>query len=345
MKVLLTGGAGFIGSHTCVALLEIGYEVIILDSFITSSYNLISKLKKLLKKNLIKRLSIVEGDIRNQTLLEKLFFEAKKTENPISSVIHFAGLKSVNESIDNPLSYWDSNVIGSIELFKIMAKYDCKTIVFSSSASIYGNNDNKHLDESSHIKPINPYGKTKVAIEEILNDLFNSSRQKWKIANLRYFNPIGAHPSGIIGESPIKVSNNIFPLLIKVASGEKKYINIYGNDWPTYDGTGVRDYIHVMDLAKGHIAALNHLENNSSKIININLGTGIGTSVLELIKQFEEANNVKIPFKFVSKRKGDVASVIADNSFALKCLNWQPKKSIREMCIDGWKWKLSNPNF
>ena len=266
-----------------------------------------------------------------------MFFKAETEGEPFDAVLHFAGLKSVNESVSSPLEYWDSNLKGLITLLQSMNKYNCKTIIFSSSASIYDSKNEILLKETFPIKPINPYGRTKQTIEVILNDIFDSAPNEWRIANLRYFNPIGAHESGMIGESPLGIPNNIFPSINKVAEGKMDYISIYGNDWPTKDGTGVRDYIHVMDLAEGHLAALNFLKENETQIISINLGTGLGTSVLELINEFQDANNIKLPYKFIERRLGDVSSVIADNSLAIKLLNWVPKRSLKEMCIDGWK--------
>ena len=282
-------------------------------------------------------------DIRNEKALDKLFLECEENGNPIKSVIHLAGLKSVKDSVLNPLIYWDVNVNGSMTLFRVMDKYKCKTIVFSSSATIYKISGDKPLKENTEINPINPYGRTKVAIEKILNDIFISNKNDWKIANLRYFNPIGAHPSGLIGEDPMGVPNNVFPYITQVASGALKIFTVFGSDWPTSDGTGIRDYIHVMDLAEGHIAALKNLIEGKNKIFNINLGTGIGTSVLELIETFERVNSIKIPIEFASRRAGDSSIVIADNSLALSCLGWSPKRDLGEMCIDGWKWQSVNP--
>ena len=345
-KILVTGGAGFIGSHTCVALLENGYEIIVLDSFANSQAKSLTRVidmfnPKTEDKNI--PIQIIRGDIRDDKILDKLFSESLQINNPITAVIHFAGLKSVEQSVFNPLLYWDVNVNGSIRLLKAMTKYNCSTIVFSSSATIYGLSNQKILVEDTEIKPINPYGHTKAVIEQLLENIYESSPDNWRIANLRYFNPIGAHSSGLIGENPVGKPNNIFPYITQVASGKLDKVNIFGNDWPTIDGTGVRDYIHIMDLAEGHIAALENLLCDKSKIININLGTGLGTSVFELINIFERVNSVKIPYHIVSRRKGDLASIIADNSLALTYLDWSPKRDIEQMCIDGWKWQLLNP--
>tara|TARA_B100000579_G_C22801494_1_gene840156 strand:- start:406 stop:1458 length:1053 start_codon:yes stop_codon:yes gene_type:complete len=347
MKVLIAGGAGFIGSHTCLALLQKGYDLIVVDSYINSNKKSLEKVIDILKLNTrIENvdIKIINADIRDNEVLEGIFLDNEKSDNPIEAVIHFAGLKSVRESVLNPLLYWNANVNSAINLFTVMNKFNCRTIVFSSSANVYGLKKNTLISEQCDLNPINPYGRTKVAIEHLLNDLYNSNPEKWRIANLRYFNPIGAHSSGMIGESPIGIPNNIFPYITQVASGKLKELNIYGNDWPTSDGTGVRDYIHVMDLAEGHISALDYLINSNNQIINLNLGTGIGTSVLELVNTFESVNNLTIPLRFTSRRKGDSCKVIADNSLAISCLNWYPRRDIRQMCIDGWKWQSSNPN-
>ncbi len=344
MNILVTGGAGFIGSHTCLALLEQGYEVVVVDSFINSNKKSLDGVIEILKFNkTIKNipLEIIKADIRNEKLLDKLFLGYKKSGKPINAVIHFAGLKSVKESILNPLNYWDVNVNGSITLLRVMDRYKCKRIVFSSSATIYGYSNKKSFNENSEIKPINPYGTTKVAIEQFLNDVYLSNPKEWGIANLRYFNPIGAHPSGLIGEAPLGVPSNIFPYLTQVAAGKINKLNIFGNDWPTKDGTAIRDYIHVMDLAEGHISALQKL--NENKIMTVNLGTGFGTSVLELVNTFERVNNIKIPIEFTSRRQGDCCRVVADNTLAISSLGWSPKRYLEEMCLDGWKWQSLNP--
>ena len=345
MRILVTGGAGFIGSHTCVALLEKGYEIIVLDSYINSHEKSLKRVIQILELNSNNdiKLETLRSDIRDSGGLEKIFSQSKRLGKPIIAVLHFAGLKAVEESVRNPLHYWDVNVNGSINLFRVMDKYRCRTIIFSSSATIYNLSNNDVLLESSEIKPTNPYGSSKATIEKILNDIFLSNKLEWRIANLRYFNPIGAHTSGLIGESPIGVPNNIFPYITQVASGNLEKLTVFGSDWPTLDGTGVRDYIHVMDVAEGHIAALEYLINGEPQIININLGTQIGTSVLELINTFERVNNVKIPYQFQGRRVGDSCSVIADNSLATNLLEWFPKRNLEEMCIDGWKWQLSNP--
>ena len=345
MKVLVTGGAGFIGSHTCLVLLEKGYEVIVIDSYINSHRKSLESVIEIIKSKNInqKNIEIINSDIRDEIALDKLFLKQHQLAKPIEAVIHFAGLKSVSDSVVNPLHYWDVNVNGSISLLRVMDRYKCRTIVFSSSATIYGGSNQIPLKETSFIEPINPYGSTKVVVEKLLNDIYNSHSDKWKVINLRYFNPIGAHPSGMVGESPLEKPNNIFPYITQVASGVLDKLTIFGNDWPTKDGTGVRDYIHIMDIAEGHILALEYLLKHEHQIININLGTGKGTSVLELVNTFERVNNINIPIEFAGRRMGDSSIVIADNNLAISCLGWFPKRNLEDMCRDGWKWQSLNP--
>ncbi len=345
-RILVTGGAGFIGSHTCLALLERNYKVLIIDSFINSSPIALKRVKKIFNQNHSQQnnIQIVKGDLRDIKLLENIFLRAKLEQDPIEAVIHFAGLKSVSDSIKKPLEYWDNNLIGTINLLKIMDQNKCRTIVFSSSATIYKKAEKKLIDENTSISPITPYGFTKSAIEIILENIFNSESNNWRIANLRYFNPIGAHSSGLIGENPKGLPNNIFPLILKVASGEIRELEIFGNDWPTHDGTGVRDYIHVIDLAEGHIFTLDYLLKNKPVLLNLNLGTGIGSSVLDLINSFECVNKIKIPYKFVNRRDGDLPSVVANNFKAIKILKWTPKRNLELMCKDGWRWQIMNPS-
>ena len=348
-KILVTGGVGFIGSHVTISLLEKNYDVVIVDSFLNSSKSfylrmieLINSINPLFKKNL----HLYEGDIRNSHFLEKIFLDAKKEDKLIEGVIHLAGLKAVKESVNFPLNYWNCNLIGAIRLLEAMDKFNCHCLIFSSSATIYGKNQNLLINENSNINPINPYGFTKATIEFMLQNLFESDKQKWQIANLRYFNPIGAHSSGLIGENPKGMPNNVFPLINKVASKEIKKLKIFGNDWNTKDGTCIRDFIHIMDLADGHIMALEYfLKMKNSKFLNLNLGTGKPTSVLELVKTFQKINNVEVPYDFVNRREGDVDRIVADNKLAKKTLNWEPKRKISDMCSDGWKWHSNNKNF
>ncbi len=346
MTILVTGGAGFIGSHTCLELLNKGYKVYVIDSCVNSSFKSLERVKEILeirKSSNFNNLNFFKGDLRDKILLQKVFDIARNNGDSINSVIHFAGLKSVEESVLNPISYWDGNVNSTIKLLEVMEQNNCYSIVFSSSAAIYGI-ANEKVKEDFIIKPINPYGSTKYAIEEFLFDLHRSFSSKWRIANLRYFNPIGAHETGFIGEDPLNKPNNLFPYICSVANGKYDLLNIFGKDWPTNDGTGVRDYIHVMDLAEGHIKTLEFLTRNEPQAINLNLGTGTGTSVLELINIFKGVSKVDIPYKFAERRKGDSAYVVADNSLAKELLNWEPKRNLKDMCKDGWRWVKLNPN-
>ncbi len=346
-SILVTGGGGFIGSHTCLSLLENGYFIYVVDTFQNSSPISLERVKQILAAKNIdvsKRIQIFKIDIRDEISLKNVFVEAASVGCPIQSVIHFAGLKAVAESVENPLMYWENNVIGAMTLLKVMEQSNCKTIVFSSSATIYGYAGDKNIDEETEISPINPYGSTKVAIEKLLNDIYNINKTDWRIANLRYFNPIGAHPSGLMGENPLGDANNIFPIILDVAVRKNEFFKVFGKEWPTNDGTGVRDYIHIVDLAEGHLKTLEYLEQNHGQILNLNLGTGIGTSVLDLIKSFERANNIKIPYKIVQPRKGDASYVVADNNLAKRILDWNPKRTVEDACLDGWKWRCSNPN-
>ena len=340
-RIIVTGGSGFIGSHTSLALLENDYEVIVLDSLSNSSRTSIENVKKIIKeeKNTSANIRLFEVDIRNINEVEDVFLRFERDKKPIDAVIHLAGLKSVRESTENPLSYWRTNLLGTYNLVHVMNEYNCREIVFSSSATVYGLAGKIPIKEDSELKPINPYGTTKLAIELLLGDLYSSKNSDWNVINLRYFNPIGAHHSGLLGEDPNGIPNNLFPLISQVASKRLKRLKIFGNDWPTSDGTGVRDYIHVMDLAEGHVAALEYLKKHKNKNLALNLGTGNGTSVLELLKEFERVNNIEIPYDFFPRRDGDLACVIADNSKALELLDWKPKRTIRNMCEDGWKWQ------
>lgn len=345
--IFVTGGAGFIGSHTCLVLLEKGYVLFILDSFINSCEKSITKISAILENQDIDpkgKIHLCKGDINNLHDIEKVFQLSFKLGKRIESVIHFAGLKSVYDSVINPLEYWDNNVGGTINLLKTMDKYNCKNIVFSSSASIYKYKSNKLLNENDICAPINPYGNTKLTVETILKDLYNSQPFQWRIVSLRYFNPVGAHQSGLIGENPLGNPNNIYPRITQAAIGKLKEIKIYGSDWPTHDGTGVRDYIHVVDLAEAHLLALEFILSSKPQILNLNIGTGKGTSVLKLINTFQEVNNVKIPYSFAERRKGDTAFVVADNSLSKLILNWEPKRNIEEICRSGWNWQLNNPD-
>jgi len=345
MRVLLTGGSGFIGSHIALLLLEKGYDVLILDSFINSSSNVINRIKAYIdNKNLKYKLEIIHGDIRDKKLLDSIFIDSIKEKKTIDTVIHLAGLKSVSESLINPLNYWDVNVFGTLNLLRTMKEYQCFSLVFSSSATIYGLCDSVPISEDHKISPINPYGKTKVAIENMFHDLYNSNINLWKICSLRYFNPVGAHPSGLIGEDPIGIPNNLFPFLTQVAIARRKMLYVFGDDWDTNDGSGIRDYIHIVDLAEGHLASIDYLNYQDSCLEFINLGSGNGYSVFQIINQFELTTGCKIPFSIHSRREGDVAKCYADIAKAKKLLGWTPKRSLEQICLDGWNWQMKNPN-
>tara|TARA_B100000700_G_C15048386_1_gene859082 strand:+ start:1360 stop:2427 length:1068 start_codon:yes stop_codon:yes gene_type:complete len=344
-KLLITGGTGFLGSHTCLVLIEAGYDIIILDSFINSSPIVIDKINKICgikKDEITSNINLIKGDIREENIIDDIFTSEKSKGNPITGVIHFAGLKSVNESIKDPFKYWDVNVNGCINLLKVMEANGCRTIVFSSSATIYGDPELLPIKEDAKIKPVNTYGNTKASIEKLLLDVSRINKD-WKIACLRYFNPVGAHPSGSIGEAPNGNPNNLFPIVTKVALGQLPQLNIYGGDWETPDGTCIRDYIHVMDLADGHLAALNYLKSTANEFLTLNLGTGKGYSVLEITRMFSKVINREIPYKIIDRRPGDVSKTIADPSKAKSMLGWECKRSLREICKHTWKWASSNP--
>ena len=341
-NILITGGTGYIGSHTCLNFLEEGFNLTIIDSLINSSKAVFKGIKEILEfsnnydEN---KINFYKGDIRNTAFLKEVFLEAKRKNNPIDGVIHFAGLKSVRESTINPIQYWDVNVNGSINLFKIMEENNCRTILFSSSATVYGDSQEIPFKESAQIKPFNTYGFTKSAVENILNNIFNSDSSRWRICHLRYFNPIGSHPSGLIGENPKNKPENIFPYICQVASGLRNKLYVFGNDWPTPDGTCLRDYIHVLDLAEIHKKTLEFLFNKKNSNLTLNVGKGHPYSVLELINAFERVNRIKIDYEFTSRRAGDIAISYADTSKIYSLLNWKPLRSIEDMCKDGWNWQ------
>jgi UDP-glucose 4-epimerase len=331
-KVLVTGGAGYIGSHTCVELLNANFDVVVLDNFCNSKQTSIQRVEKITGKTI----TLIEGDVRDKNCLNALFSEHK-----IDAVIHFAGLKAVGDSVKNPLEYYDNNVTGSITLFEVMAAHGVNNIVFSSSATVYGFSDDKPIPETAPLSPFNPYGHNKRMVEQVLEDL-SIADANWNIALLRYFNPVGAHASGEIGEDPNGVPNNLMPYISQVAVGKREYLNVFGNDYATIDGTGVRDYIHVVDLALGHLAALNVLANNSG-LLTVNLGAGRGYSVLELVQAFEAATGKSVPYKIVDRRAGDIASYFADASLAKQLLGWQTTKNLADICRDAWQWQSKNP--
>jgi UDP-glucose 4-epimerase len=333
MRVLVTGGAGYIGSHTCVALLGAGYEVIVVDSLINSREESLRRIAEISGK----KLNFHKVDLLDKARLDAVFQATK-----VDAIVHFAGLKAVGESVAMPLRYYANNITGSLVLFEVMAKHGVKNLVFSSSATVYGDPASLPIKEDFPLKPSNPYGWAKVMLEQILRDLYIAD-PAMNIALLRYFNPVGAHPSGRIGEDPRGVPNNLVPYIAQVAVGKLPELQIFGNDYPTLDGTGVRDYIHIMDLAKGHMKALEKLVTNPG-LLTYNLGTGKGYSVLEMVNAFAEAAETNIPYRIVGRRSGDIASCYADPSRAEKELSWKAAKDIKDMCSDTWRWQTQNPN-
>ena len=333
MAVLVTGGAGFIGSHTCVELLNAGYEIVVLDNFYNAKPEALRRVRKITGKDF----KFYECDIRDRAGLDHVF-----SENEIDSVIHFAGLKAVGESCQIPLSYYDNNVGGTVTLCEAMAAHGVKTMVFSSSSTVYGHNPVPYREDMPTGDVSNPYGRTKYVIEEILKDLY-ASDNTWHIALLRYFNPIGAHESGLIGEDPNGIPNNLLPYIAQVAIGKLPKLNVYGDDYDTPDGTGVRDYIHVVDLALGHIASLKYLKDHAG-VTAVNLGTGEGYSVLDLVHAFERASGRPIPYQIAPRRAGDLAVSYADPSLAKELLGFQTTRGIDQMCEDAWRWQSNNPN-
>ncbi|MCI8965705.1 MAG: UDP-glucose 4-epimerase GalE [Clostridia bacterium] len=333
MKILVTGGLGYIGSHTCVELIKSNYDVIIVDDLSNSKEKVLDRLEQITGK----RPKLYKYDLKDKSKIEEIF-----KENKIDAVIHFAGFKAVGESVQNPMKYYNNNLVSTINLLEVMKKYNVKNIVFSSSATIYGNvGIPKYTEEMGRGKTSNPYGTTKSMIEQILEDIYNSDNS-WSISILRYFNPVGAHESGLIGEEPNGIPNNLMPYIMKVAVGELEVLNVYGNDYETEDGTGVRDYIHVVDVAEGHIKALEKLEKENNGLYIYNLGSGKGVSVLELIHTFEKVNNIKVNYKIAPRRPGDLAIYFADPSKAKRELNWETKRSVEEICRDSWNFIKNN---
>ena len=338
-RLLITGGAGFIGSHTCVVLLAAGHELLVLDDFSNSSPVALERAQELGGGSI----DCVRGDIRDPQLLNGVFANAQAAGAPIEAVIHFAGLKAVGESVTDPLRYWDVNVCGSRPLLAAMDAHACRTLVFSSSATLYGYPEVVPIPETAPVQPINPYGHSKAAVERMLRDLAASAPGAWRIACLRYFNPVGAHPSGRIGEDPNGIPNNLFPFVSQVAIGRRERLSVFGGDWPTSDGSGVRDYIHVMDLAEGHLAALNCLLAEAPQLITLNLGSGVGASVLEVVHAFEAASGCSVPYEIVDRRPGDAAITVADPSLAAARFGWHTRRSLSDICRDGWAWQSANP--
>ena len=332
-KILVTGGAGYIGSHTCVELLNAGHEVTVFDNFCNSKPEAIARVEHITGK----KIRTVNGDIRSRPALLLALRQSRAT-----AVVHFAGLKAVGESVEKPLDYYDNNVVGTFRLLEAMAECRVSTLVFSSSATVYGEPQQLPLAEDHPLSATNPYGQTKLVIEDMLRAMF-ASDPTWRICILRYFNPVGAHESGQIGEDPQGTPNNLLPYVAQVAVGRRGHLNIWGNDYDTPDGTGVRDYIHVVDLARGHLKALERLESHA-ECRAINLGTGIGYSVLDMVWAFEKASGKSIPFKIAERRPGDVAACYADPGQALVLLGWRAEHDLDAMCSDAWRWQSDNPN-
>ncbi|MFZ7131643.1 MAG: UDP-glucose 4-epimerase GalE [Eubacteriales bacterium] len=332
MSILVTGGAGYIGSHTCVELLDAGYDVIVVDNLSNSKFDAITRIEELADK----RMKFYEADILDKEGLEDIF-----KKNEIQAVIHFAGLKAVGESVRIPLKYYHNNITGTLMLCEVMNKHGVKKMVFSSSATVYGLPERVPISEDFPLSTTNPYGSTKRMIEEILRDLYVSDNH-WSISLLRYFNPIGAHESGRIGEDPKGIPNNLMPFITQVAVGKRDTLNVFGNDYDTHDGTGVRDYIHVVDLARGHLKALERIMDYPG-VEAINLGTGTGYSVLDMVKNFEKATGQAIPYAICPRRPGDIATCFADPTKAKELLDWVAVKDIQDMCRDSWRWQQMNP--
>ncbi|PHR67317.1 UDP-glucose 4-epimerase GalE [Alcanivorax sp.] len=331
-SILVTGGAGYIGSHTVLLLLEAGHQVVVLDNLSNSSRESLVRVERLTGKSV----TFVQGDIRDTSGLDALF-----SAHDIAAVIHFAGLKAVGESVAMPLAYYDCNVTGSLRLLEAMERAGVRTMVFSSSATVYGDPATVPIREDFPLSATNPYGATKLHIEDMLRGLY-ASDNRWQIALLRYFNPVGAHESGQIGEDPNGIPNNLMPFIAQVAVGQRDKLSVFGDDYPTPDGTGVRDYIHVMDLAQGHLAAVQTLQDKGG-LITTNLGTGQGYSVLEMVKAFAEASGRQVPYEIVGRRPGDVAQCYADPSHAFSVLGWRAARNIDDMCCDHWRWQKNNP--
>ncbi|MCF8110935.1 MAG: UDP-glucose 4-epimerase GalE [Desulfobacteraceae bacterium] len=332
MNILLTGGAGYIGSHTCVSLIESGHRAVVADNLSNSSAEAVKRVERITGQ----KVRFYKTDLRDTPAVEEIF----KSES-IGCVIHFAGLKSVAESVEKPLAYYENNLDATFSLCEAMRKFSVKNLVFSSSATVYGNPQNVPIKEDAPVAPFNPYGRTKLMIEQVLEDL-HASDPSWNIVLLRYFNPVGAHPSGLIGEDPADIPNNLMPYISRVAIGRLDEVRVFGNDYPTPDATGVRDYIHVMDLAQGHVRALEKLSEKCG-LFTCNLGTGRGYSVLEMISAFEKACGKKIPYRITERRPGDIAECWADPSLAQKELGWRAKYGIEDMCAHAWRWQSMNP--
>ncbi len=331
--IFVTGGAGYIGSHTCVELINAGHDVTVFDNFCNSQPEALARVERITGK----KPTLIQGDIRDSAALV-----AALRQSGAKSVIHFAGLKAVGESVQNPLAYYDNNVVGTVKLLEAMTACGVKTLVFSSSATVYGDPQCLPLREDHPLSATNPYGQTKLVIEEMLRDLYRSA-PSWQIGILRYFNPVGAHESGLIGEDPQGTPNNLLPFVAQVALGRRAFLNVWGNDYATPDGTGVRDYIHVVDLALGHLMALERLQKHT-ECLTVNLGTGVGYSVLDMVRAFEQASGKPVPYQVAPRRAGDIASCYADPQQALALLGWRAQRGLAAMCADAWRWQSANPN-
>lgn len=332
MQILVTGGSGYIGSHTGLQLIETGNDAIVVDNLSNSSEKSLQRIEALTGE----KPSFYKIDLLHKNAINKVF-----QENDIQAVIHFAGLKAVGESTEKPLLYYSNNLIATFNLCEVMNAFGCKKLIFSSSATVYGEPASVPIKEDFPLAATNPYGRSKLMIEDVLRDIFRAD-PTWKIALLRYFNPVGAHPSGMIGEDPNGIPNNLMPYIAQVAIGKRPHLNVFGDDYSTHDGTGIRDYIHVMDLAKGHIKTINILDK--PQLLTVNLGTGRGYSVLDMVKAFEAASGKPIPYKIKHRRPGDIAECYTDPSLAYEKLGWRAEYSIDEMCIDTWRWQSKNPN-
>ncbi len=332
-SVLVTGGAGYIGTHTMVELLAAGQTVVCIDNFANSAPEAVRRVEQIAGR----RVTLVEGDIRDAALLDRLF-----AEHPVDSVIHFAALKAVGESVAKPLAYYDNNVGGTVTLLQACARAGVRRFVFSSSATVYGSPQKLPITEDAPLSAVNPYGATKLMVEQILADLCRADPQ-FSAVSLRYFNPVGAHDSGTIGEDPRDIPNNLFPFITQVAVGKRPQLNVFGNDWPTRDGTGVRDYIHVVDLALGHLKALDYARAHAG-YRPVNLGTGRGTSVLEMVQAFERATGRRVPHVIAPRRAGDIAECWADPSLAQQLFGWRAERTLEQMCASGWRWQQGNPD-
>ena len=340
MNVLLTGGAGYIGSHTCIELIQAGHDVLVIDNLSNSSREALNRVEKITGR----KIPFYQADVRSGTALRAIF-----SAHRIDAVIHFAGLKAVGESTTIPLTYYQNNVAGTLTLCEAMAEFGIRQIVFSSSATVYGDPETVPIREDFPLSATNPYGRSKLFIEEVLRDLHQSDK-RWNIALLRYFNPVGAHKSGLIGEDPNGIPNNLLPFISQVAIGKLEKLSVFGNDYPTHDGTGVRDYIHVVDLARGHASAIDWLGNqhkqnpDTGEVLTVNLGTGQGYSVLEMVAAFEKACGHKVPYQIAPRRPGDIATCYADPGFAQEVLGWRAMHGLDEMCADSWRWQSRNPD-